>query len=39
MIGTPHHTLFRWSDQEGWDGQGMWHTGVEKRNAYRVLVG
>jgi len=27
MTGTAHQILFRWSHQEGWDGQGMWHTG------------
>lgn len=26
MIGTPHQILFRSSNQEGSDGQGMWHT-------------
>ena len=25
MLCTPHQILFGWSNQEVWDGQGMWH--------------
>ena len=25
MICTAHQILFGWSNQEEWDGQGMWH--------------
>ena len=25
MISTAHQTLFEWSNEEGWDGMGMWH--------------
>ena len=36
MIGAPHHIIFDWSDQEEWDGRGVWgelweekvHTGL-----------
>jgi len=25
MLCTPHHLIFAWSNQEVWDGRGMWH--------------
>jgi hypothetical protein len=34
MICTPHQMLFVWSNQEEWDGRGMWHvwrTGEEHK--------
>ena len=32
MLWTPHKTLFRWSNQEKWDRQGMWHVWRQERS-------